>query len=189
MPKQQDSTHFWPLLLRVWFSIQLLVLTFDASFVLLRPHTFVDGVLGAFYPVFQQYAKIDTVYSDITNPFGWAMSTLVVLENVFLFYSFIIVYLGSDIKKNIKTTTQFMQKSDYLTLCGICAQFNKTLFYLITDAYGGFKHISHNTQFDMITMFIIPNGIWVVVPIIIIFKYYVPKIRNTIAALDKVKTE
>lgn len=184
----QQGGHFWPLLLRIWFSIQLLVLTFDASFVLSRPYSFVDGPLGKFYPVFQQYAKIDKVYSDITNPFGWAMSTLVVLENVLLFYAFLIVY-KKDCKKNLNTTKSFMQSSDYITLCGLCAQFNKTLFYLITDAYGGFAHVAHNTTVDLVTMFIIPNGIWVITPLIILFKYYVPKIKNTIKALDKVKVD
>jgi hypothetical protein len=172
-------------MLRVWFSVQLLVLSFDASFVLMRPHTFVDGALGALYPVFQQYAKIDTVYSDLTNPIGWAMSTLVVIENIFLAYAVLVVYMGQDIKKDRVVTEQYMQKSDYLTLIGICAQFNKTLFYLIIDAYGGFAHVKHNSMMDLVTMFIIPNGIWVIVPLIILSTYYFPKINRTIAALNQ----
>lgn len=178
-----QDTDFWPRALRIWFWIQILVLTFDASFVLGRPYTFADGPLGWMYPAFQLYATIDTVYGDMTNPFGYAMSTCCLIENLLLSIAMFKLYPNDKRTQSTTITRQYMQYSDYLSLGVVCMQISKTFFYFLNDGYSGFAHVKHNTWGQLIPMFIIPNGIWFVGPFAIMYFYYVPKIIRTVNAV------
>jgi len=175
--KVSDS---WPLSLRIWFWVQLLVVSFDASFVLSRPYSFPEGPLGAFYPAFHKYMQVDRVYSDYTNPFGWTVSTLCLIENAILAYAMFVLHPREQSKS---TKHDVMQWSDYIALFAVIMQFGKSLFYWFNDAYGGFSHVIHNDWFDLTCYFIIPNVIWLIAPVVI-FRFFQKKINSTLALCE-----
>lgn len=173
--KAMKSEDSWPKWLRVWFWTQLLVLSFDQSFVLLRPHSFPEGALGFIYPVFQKYMEVDTVYADMTVSYGYAQSVLGILENILL--SIAMFYLHPR-EQNNGVDKRIAQPSDLLALCVASTQFGKSLFYWVNDAFDGFSHVSHNDAFNLITCYILPNLIWFIAPLFI-FNYLGNKIVYT----------
>eukprot|EP00461_Guttulinopsis_vulgaris_P002034 UN02035 len=181
--EKPETPHFWPTFIRVWFWIQLCLLSFDASFVLTRPWSFKDGPLGMLYPAFQQYAAIDKVYADPSLSIGWAMSTCVLIENVLIGYALLFAY-PADRRKSKHVTRKYMQKADFVLFASIFMQLSKTFFYFLNTVYDNFSHVSHNPASDLILMYVLPNLIWFVVPVFILTRYFVPKIKRTIALAD-----
>ncbi|KAK3950788.1 hypothetical protein QBC32DRAFT_216516 [Pseudoneurospora amorphoporcata] len=46
---------------------------------------------------------------------------------------------------------------------------SKTVLYWLNEYYSGFDNIGHNSTFDLILLWIIPNGAWLVFPSVMIF--------------------
>lgn len=136
------------------------------------------------YPAFQLYATIDTVYADVSVTFGWAMSTATLIENILIAIALFVLY-PKDQKKSLAVTTKYMQASDYLLFATVFMQASKTILYFLNDAYGGWGHVAHNNLVDLITMFVMPNIIWFIVPVMIMVNYFIPKVKATIAACDE----
>jgi len=161
--KVEDS---WPRWLRIWFWTQLIVLTFDQSFVLLRPHSFPDGVLGFLYPAFQKYMEIDTVYADMTISYGYAQSCMGVLENILLSIAMFVLHPR---EQATHTDKRLARPSDLLALCVASTQFGKSLFYWGNDMFDGFSHVAHNDTATLIKFYILPNLIWFIGPLFVFY--------------------
>ncbi|EPB91892.1 hypothetical protein HMPREF1544_01186 [Mucor circinelloides 1006PhL] len=46
---------------------------------------------------------------------------------------------------------------------------SKTILYWLIEPFSGYQHIGHNSVKDLIILWIIPNGLWIVVPAAIVY--------------------
>lgn len=45
----------------------------------------------------------------------------------------------------------------------------KTIFVFIHEGIGGFKHVGHNDLSEIILFYIVPNSIWILLPLLAVF--------------------
>lgn len=64
-----------------WLVVQLVVVTWDYCYVLLRPHSLPGGSLAPLFSPYVKYAQMDLVYGTY-HPFGIAQSWMNVAENL-----------------------------------------------------------------------------------------------------------
>ena len=81
--------HFW-----YWLAIQLVIVTNDWSYILLRPLTLDGGSLRWMVPMHAIYEKIDMVYGTY-NAFGIGQSIMNVFENFVYIYGWLQVRTSS----------------------------------------------------------------------------------------------
>ncbi len=155
--------------------------SWDAAFVLLRPYSFPGGPLGFIFAPYAKYMVVDKVYGDVNNAFGWAQSTMCMVENLVLMYAMFVLYPR---EKHVKNRATIAQPSDVVALMACSVQLGKSLLYWMNDAYGNFEHIRHNNLFDLVFFFIIPNAIWLFGPLFVI-RFLVGKMFNAIKKANK----
>ena len=44
----------------------------------------------------------------------------------------------------------------------------KTVLYALVEAASGFRHTAHNNAFDLVLLYTLPNGLWIVFPALIV---------------------
>ena len=60
----------------LWLIVSSLIVIYDASYVLLRPHSLKGGKYEHIYQPYQLYIKFDTLYGDNQDPFNIIQSWL-----------------------------------------------------------------------------------------------------------------
>ncbi|KAI8093868.1 uncharacterized protein BX664DRAFT_330782 [Halteromyces radiatus] len=149
--------------IRAWFLISSLVVYWDAAYCLLRPHSMEGGSLNYVWRPYNLYAKIDHFYGiqalEANDGFTGAQAFLNLVESTM---NLVYLYLLSK-PINSRKVTLFGFTAVLLTL-------NKTVLYWLIEYFSGFHHIGHNTFFDLFFLWIIPNGLWIVVPGLIVWK-------------------
>ena len=65
----------------------------------------------------------------------------------------------------------------------------KTVLYWVMEYYSGFANIGHNSVERLVFLWIIPNGIWIVVPAIVVHVLYaeLKGVLNGAAGVEKVE--
>lgn len=167
---QPDS---WPMWLRVWFWVQLVVISFDCAFILLRPLSFPEGKLGFMFPAIHAYMAVDSDYADVKNPLGWAVSTMCLVENAILAIAMFVLHPSE--QRQTPQQLALPQRSDLVALIATSMQFGKSILKWIIDIYAGFAHVSHSPLSTVVQMYVIPNAIWLVGPLFV-FAFFGRKI-------------
>ena len=62
----------------------------------------------------------------------------------------------------------------------------KTVLYGLIEAASGFHHTSHNNAFDLYLLYALPNGLWIVMPGLLVITLARRAARRS---LDKPKTQ
>ena len=57
-----------PFIVKLWLAVQLIVVSWDATYVLLRPRTMEGGDLFLFFSPYKLYITIDHLYANISTP-------------------------------------------------------------------------------------------------------------------------
>ncbi|RYP51399.1 hypothetical protein DL768_003268 [Monosporascus sp. mg162] len=176
----------------LWFAVSLPLVVWDAVYVLLRPLTMEGGALH--WPLWVPYR----LYGEIDHAYGWkafrarssfiaAQSTLNVVETT-LYLAYLWIYFarrrvrGEEAGKGArggngnKTTTTMKVLSGrpaavaiLLAFSGAVMTFSKTVLYWLNEYFSGFDNIGHNSPRDLIFLWIIPNGAWLVFPAYMIY--------------------
>jgi hypothetical protein len=141
----------------LWFLVTILVQTYDALFVLLRPLSMEGGCYFHYFEPFAFYFQMDTRYSDLKDPFLMAHSLLNISEVIGYLVVVLLLYTS---QKN------FVRRSiaACLGLCVSSATISKTLLYLIFEALQNFGHIRHTDQYDLYITFGSMKCIWIILP-------------------------
>jgi len=117
------------------------------------------GDLHWIWTPYARYTKIDKIYGfeavESKNGFTNAQSAMNVVETLL---NFVYVYLGSAhyLAPLIGYTTAS------LTLA-------KTVLYGLQEYYCDYCSVGHNTLYDLVVFWIVPNGMWIVVPTYIVY--------------------
>ncbi|XP_065884785.1 uncharacterized protein [Dysidea avara] len=147
----------WPV---VWFLLSGLVTLYDCGFVLLRPHSLPKGKFHHFFTPYALYIKIDKAYGNIEDEFVWGLAWLNLIE---VCLQFLTIYL-------------IFKRSSKAILIGFLVSawtFWKTLLYSLqyTELCNGGHRLSHIDRGTTFLMYIIPNGLWLVFPFILMIYY------------------
>ncbi|KAH9001921.1 hypothetical protein EDB86DRAFT_2801346 [Lactarius hatsudake] len=153
------NTYTW---ISAWFLLSTPVVLWDAFYCLMRPRSMVGGDLHWIWEPYGLYQEIDYVYGikalQENNGFTSAQAFLNLIEialNVFY------VYLAHVAQYPAASLVGFASAT--MTLW-------KTVLYGAQEYYCNFCATGHNDLKTWVVYFIIPNGFWIVVPTLIVFK-------------------
>ncbi|KAF4999482.1 hypothetical protein FGRMN_2411 [Fusarium graminum] len=160
-----------------WLAISLPLVAWDIGYVFGRPHTMPDGYLH--WPIYVPYAlygKVDYIYGqkalDSNNGFTAAQTALNVVETaMYLVYLWMICTRAD--KAAAKRTVKGRDGA-LAVMIGYSAAvmtLSKTVLYWANEYYSGFSNIAHNTPLDIFTLWVLPNGFWIVLPAYMIYKF------------------
>ncbi|KAI0714107.1 hypothetical protein C8Q72DRAFT_878670 [Fomitopsis betulina] len=144
------------LLVSLWFAITIPVIFWDALYCFLRPRSMVGGDLHWIWKPYALYQEVDYIYGvkayQEGDGFPNAQSLLNVVEN-----GMNIGYLYLAHVKGTPSAALLGFASAVMTL-------SKTALYWLQEYYCSGCSIGHNTLQDLIVLWIIPNGLWLLVP-------------------------
>lgn len=151
--KQEDNRLPWWMV--VWFYVTALVCTYDASFVVFRPYTLPGGQLWGFFRLYKYYIYTDQRYRDVNDSYSYTQSLMNYAEVIINIVTLVYHY------KNRAET-----KALAFTVCVMT--FWKTVLYIAMfyELAGGQNFREGNTLLQEIFLVLIPNGVWIVLPLI-----------------------
>ncbi|XP_069130303.1 uncharacterized protein [Argopecten irradians] len=168
----------WVLL---WFYATAVICTWDASFIVFRPHSLPGGKLAYIWYLYKYYVTVDQRYPDLKDDFVFAQSLLNYAEVVLNIIAIIMHYRKS------RHTVPLAFTVTVMTFWKTVLYF---LMYVVSDTYR-----KNNTVMEHIFLFVIPNGFWVAVPFFImikLWKFILPVVgaaSNGVSSTRKRKTK
>ena len=144
-------TPFFPKWIAVWLTISSLVCLWDATFVLNRS-TSLDSFNNPVWQPYQDYVKVDKLYGKLDSDFVWSQSILNLLEILLNLYA---LYLLSVKKFKAASVTA-------LVVCAMTS--SKTILYHVMEISCDGCNTKQNDWATFITLYVIPNGVWIWVP-------------------------
>ncbi|CAL1711044.1 unnamed protein product [Somion occarium] len=146
----------------LWFLLTIPVIFWDAGYCFLRPRSMKGGDLHWIWKPYELYQEVDYVYGthalERGDGFTNAQSLLNIVEN---FMNIGYLYLAHIVESPVAPLLGFA--SAVMTL-------SKTVLYWAQEYYCGGCAVGHNDLKTLIVYWIIPNGLWLVVPSFIIVR-------------------
>ncbi|EDV20563.1 uncharacterized protein TRIADDRAFT_60962 [Trichoplax adhaerens] len=146
-----------PVWIKVWFFISSVICSWDASFVLLRPHSMPpDGKYSQYFSPYALYLGVDKKYGDLEDTFIIGQAWCNVAEVVMMLF---VVLFGSSSRG----------KGWIFSLVVSTMTFWKTVVFLIqyTDICNGAHQLNAVDFETALKLFYIPNGIWIVMSLLV----------------------
>ncbi|EKM48672.1 uncharacterized protein PHACADRAFT_266214 [Phanerochaete carnosa HHB-10118-sp] len=171
---------FW---ISAWFILTVPVIFWDASYCFMRPRSMRGGDLHWIWSPYAMYQDVDYVYGlrafENQEGFTNAQSFMNVAENILnILYLYLAHVQGSPIAPLIGFTSIVMTLS-------------KTILYWLNEYFCGWCSIGHNDFATLFLYWIIPNGIWLVFPTVILshFGLSIASTLRLAAKVDKKKAQ
>ncbi|KAI9014434.1 hypothetical protein CLU79DRAFT_848012 [Phycomyces nitens] len=138
----------------------------DAGYCLTRPHSMEGGKWSLFWKPYGLYGKIDHLYGieawDSNDGFTGAQAFMNLVET-----SLNLLYLWK-LKAMRETTTITIGQANLIGFSAALLTLAKTVLYWLVEAFSGMSHTGHNTLSQFILLWVIPNGLWIVFPALIV---------------------
>ena len=136
-----------------WFALSIPIVLWDVAFVLMRPRSLPDGDLGALWRVpYAQYIAVDHSYGDIHNPFVWTQAWMSIGEAIIGIAAIVLSSRGR------------LPLALLLAFCSASLTCAKTILILLMELVGNGPNVGHNGVIDLVTLYVVPNAFWIVVP-------------------------
>ncbi|KAI9659057.1 MAG: hypothetical protein M1821_002017 [Bathelium mastoideum] len=191
-------THIPSRLTLIWLALSLPLVAWDTGYVLLRPHSMPGGTLHRpLWIPYALYGEVDHIYGfkawEAHNGFTAAQGTLNVVESVgYAIYLWILVTYGRETgpgRKGKEVERMGVgvglgwlgegravagRVAAWAVLVGFGTSLmtvSKTVLYWLNEAFSGFDNIGHNNLSDLVFCWIIPNGLWLVLPSYMIYVF------------------
>ncbi|KAI0708074.1 hypothetical protein C8T65DRAFT_650476 [Cerioporus squamosus] len=148
-------------LVSLWFALTVPVIFWDAGYCFFRPRSMVGGDLHWIWKPYAIYQEVDYVYGlrayENGEGFTNAQSALNIVENfINIAYLYLAHVAGSPAAPLVGFTSAVMTLS-------------KTVLYWLQEYYCGGCSVGHNDFKTLLVYWIIPNGLWLLVPSYIIW--------------------
>ncbi|KAF4456390.1 hypothetical protein F53441_1460 [Fusarium austroafricanum] len=170
-----DSSQTWrhiPSSITIlWLAISLPLVIWDMVYVFGRPHTMPDGFLHwPLYVPYALYGEVDHIYGwkafNSNNGFTAAQTTLNLVETFMYLVYLWMLWTRADATSQMGTKRSMSGRDGALAvMIGFSAAvmtLSKTVLYWANEYYSGFDNIGHNSPSDLIILWVIPNGAWIV---------------------------
>ncbi|PHH80746.1 hypothetical protein CDD82_1537 [Ophiocordyceps australis] len=148
-----------------WLAISLPLVAWDTGYVLLRPHSMAGGWLHwPLWVPYTLYGEVDHVYGwkawEARNGFTGAQAFLNLVETVlYLGYLWLALRVVQD---GGKGSGRMAGLAVLLGFSAAVMTLSKTVLYWMNEYYSGFDNIGHNAFVQLLFLWIIPNGAWLV---------------------------
>ncbi|KAL5519782.1 hypothetical protein ACEPAG_1442 [Sanghuangporus baumii] len=169
------KTHLW---ISLWFLLTAPVIFWDVGFCFMRPRSFKGGDLHWIWKPYEIYQNVDLVYGveafNRGDGFANAQSLMNVIETFLNLY-----YLYA----------QHISASPAAPLIGVATAvmtLSKTVLYWAQEYFCGGCAIGHNDLSTLFWFWIIPNGLWLIFPSLIIARLS-RDITDGLTAASKIK--
>ncbi|TDL19000.1 hypothetical protein BD410DRAFT_792607 [Rickenella mellea] len=154
-----NTTHTW---VSLWFLITAPIILWDASYCFFRPRSMIGGDLHWIWEPYGIYQNVDYVYGvkalQSGDGFTNAQSLLNVIETALnLLYLYLVYGASSPAAPLVGFGSAVMTLS-------------KTVLYWANEYFCGGCSVGHNPPLTLLVYWIIPNGIWLVVPTFVIWR-------------------
>ncbi|KAI0455340.1 hypothetical protein F5B21DRAFT_194085 [Xylaria acuta] len=170
-----------------WLAVSLPLVAWDCGYVLLRPRTMAGGDLH--WPLWAPYA----LYGEVDHVYGWkafnansgftgAQGFLNVVETVMYAY-YALAYYQNAVSVGGRKVVVGRQAAVAVLVAFSAAvmTLSKTVLYWLCEYYSGFDNIGHNSLPDLILLWIIPNGAWLIGPTFMIYELGSEMVNNLTA--------
>jgi len=152
--------HLW---ISLWFALTIPVIFWDVGYCFMRPRSMVGGDWHWLWSPYALYQNIDYVYGlpsfERGDGFTNAQSLLNVIEN---FMNIAYLWLAHYEKSPVAPVLGFASAT--MTL-------SKTFLYWAQEYYCGGCAVGHNTLKDLLLLWVLPNGLWLVVPSFVVYRF------------------
>jgi len=178
-------------LVAVWLFTSIPLVIWDTGYVMLRPLTMPGGSLHwPLYVPYDLYGRVDYIYGwkafNEHNGFTSAQGLLNIIESLMYgYYLYILYAYGKQSKAHGRGTPkastvgflgqrrfvdgQMGAKAVLVAYSAALMTVSKTVLYWLNEYYSGFANIGHNSFPDLLFLWIIPNGAWLVLPSYMIY--------------------
>jgi len=178
--------------LLLWFAVSLPLVCWDTIYVLGRPLTMEGGAWHwPFYVPYKLYGEVDHVYGwkafDAKLGFTGAQGFLNAIETaMYLYYIYVYwtqgvpaaavaggtakVIAGRDASKTTVLVGKPAAKAVLVAFSAFVMTLSKTVLYWLCEYFGSYENIGHNAMRELIFLWIIPNGAWLVGPTYLIYE-------------------
>lgn len=141
----------------LWLALSTIVVIWDASFVLCRPLSFPGESLGFIWSfAYTIYLEVDHGYADLENQFVASLGIISFVEAIVVA---IALWAHTQAKHGL---------AHVLTLMATLSTGTKTVLFFLFELLSGTPSIGHNEWIPVLMFWIIPNGIWIVVPYLVV---------------------
>ncbi|KAK4246918.1 hypothetical protein C7999DRAFT_14994 [Corynascus novoguineensis] len=158
----------------LWMAVSLPLVIWDTVYMLLRPHTMPGGQLHEpLWVPYALYGEVDHMYGfkqwHLRNPFAAGQSVMNAVETLlYLVYLGLWYAYGQPPAPGARRAVGG-RVGGLAVLVGFSAAvmtISKTVLYWLLEYLSGFDNIGHNDLFRLVFLWIIPNGAWIIVPLI-----------------------
>ncbi|KAI7898452.1 uncharacterized protein BX663DRAFT_524767 [Cokeromyces recurvatus] len=158
----KNSLSEVPLWIKIWVSLSSLIVTWDFGYCLLRPHSMEGGSLNFLWKPYNLYGQIDHFYGlPAFNSHDGFTGAQAVMNAIETFLNFLYLWL---LRKNVN-----VGQANLIGFSAALMTLSKTILYWLVEPFSGYQHIGHNTMKDLIFLWIIPNGFWIIVPSLVVY--------------------
>jgi hypothetical protein len=140
-----------------WLVISSIVVLWDASYCLLRPRSMQGGDLYWIYKPYSLYIAVDKMYGDLK---GETVLSFIIIQSWCNLAESALNFLAAYLSKQAGASTRKSLVAGLLALTSLCFTFWKTMIYF---AFGR-EHAKHNTWDMYISLYLLPNGLWILMP-------------------------
>ncbi|KAF9525410.1 hypothetical protein CPB83DRAFT_772043 [Crepidotus variabilis] len=150
------KTHTW---ISLWFLLSAPVIIWDVTYCFMRPRSFAGGDLHWIWKPYELYEKLyGPPHYEQGGGFTNAQSAFNVIETALNIYY---LYLAH------------VQAWSPATLVGFSAALmtlSKTVLYWAQEYFCDYCATGQNDPWTLLTLWVIPNGIWIVIPAFIVYR-------------------
>jgi len=133
-----------------WLVITSIVCLYDASYVLLRLFGSAEHPVWAPY---KMYVKVDKLYENLEDDFVVCQSYMNLVEVALNIFALGLLRSGDS------------KAASVIALMVNTMTGSKTVLYHLMEIQSGFKNTGHNSWATFAGQYLLPNGVWVVVPL------------------------
>ncbi|KAK8199552.1 hypothetical protein IWZ00DRAFT_17775 [Phyllosticta capitalensis] len=163
-----------------WLYISLPLVTWDASYVFLRPHSMPGGKFHSpVFSLYKIYCDVDYNYGfpawDAGTGFTAAQSLLNVAETLlYVAYLAVVLRNGSSDSANAKKVVKGSAAAQavLLGLTAAVMTLSKTVLYFANEYYSGWENIRHNDWATLTASWIFPNTMWILFPSYMVYSFW-----------------
>lgn len=152
------KTYGW---ISAWILFTLPLIFWDAGYCFMRPRSMKGGDLHWIWAPYALYQEIDLVYGVQAlldgDGFTNAQSLLNIIENLL---NILYLYLAHVVQ---------WPAANLVALTVASMTLSKTILYWAQEYYCGFCAIGHNDAKTIFIYWIIPNGLWLLFPSMVIY--------------------
>ncbi|KAH0844164.1 hypothetical protein AYO21_02084 [Fonsecaea monophora] len=181
-------SHRAPPLLLIWLFVSLPLVVWDTGYIALRPHSMPGGKFHT--PIWSLYA----LYGTVDYVYGWpawdghvgftaAQASLNVIETVmYIYYLSTVLSNGTGGLLNCRSPQGFFlgERDKFISGPGVATAvvvlfsaavmtLSKTILYWLNEYFSNFANIGHNSLYNLVFLWVIPNGLWLIFPAYMIY--------------------